>query len=72
MIIEYSSRPAKCKDCIYCGYYYPIKKDGNNSNYRRHKCKLTNKTTLLNNRVCDKWIMGCGVPDNFNYIKVNI
>jgi hypothetical protein len=25
MIIEYS-RKATCKDCIYCGYYYPLKK----------------------------------------------
>ena len=70
MIIEYPSRPAKCKDCIYCGYYHLVKKDGSISYTCRHKCKLTGSIVLLSDRVCDKWKMGCGIPRNFDHIKI--
>jgi hypothetical protein len=65
MIIEYT-RPAKCKDCIYCGYYYPKKKNGGDGWSRRHKCKITGDTVLLSDRVCDSWKMGCGMPDRYD------
>lgn len=70
MIFEYS-RSAKCKDCLYCGYYYPKKKDGLPSRLRRHKCKLTEKDVLLSNSVCGNWEMGCGEPGNYDYIITN-
>lgn len=69
-IIEYPYRPAKCKDCIYCGYYYPIKKDGTSALRSRHKCKRTEKDIKLTDRVCDNWKMGCGIPRNYNYIEI--
>ena len=69
MIIEYS-RKATCKDCIYCGYYYPLKKNGTQSRVCRHKCKLKNQDVLLSDYVCDSWKMGCSVPSNYDYIKV--
>jgi len=68
MIIEYT-RSAKCKDCIYCGYYHPFKKNGDKSYVHRHKCKLTDNIVLLDDPVCDKWKMGCGVPSNYNCIN---
>lgn len=71
MIIEYPSHPAKCKDCIYCGYYRPKKKDGTESLLYRHKCKRTEKDILLSDKVCDEWKMGCGIPSNYDYIKID-
>ena len=71
MIIEYAPRPAKCKDCKYCGYYYPKKKCGESSRFRRHKCKLTDTAVLLADKVCDEWKMGCGIPNNYDYIKID-
>lgn len=70
MIIEYPSRPAKCKDCIFCGYYHPKNKDGTESRNHRHKCKRTEKDILLTDRVCDNWKMGSGIPRNYNYIEI--
>ena len=70
MIIEYPSRKARCKDCIYCGYYYPIKKNGEESNMRRHRCKRTGRDILLSDYVCNDWRMGCGIPSNYNHIKI--
>lgn len=70
MIIEYPPRPAKCKDCIFCGYYRKTNKDGSESNRRSHKCKRTGKDVLLTDRVCDDWKMGCGIPRNYNHIKI--
>ena len=70
MIIEYPSRKAKCKDCVYCGYYHIVKKNGNMSYVRRHKCRLTGDIILLSDIVCDKWKIGCGVPRNYDYIKL--
>lgn len=70
MIIEYPSRLAKCKDCIFCGYYHPQKKDGTESRNYRHKCKRTEKDILLSDSVCDDWKMGSGIPRNYNYIKI--
>lgn len=70
MIIEYPSRPAKCKDCIFCGYLHPIKKDGTESRNYRHRCKRTGNDILLTDRVCDDWKMGCGIPSNYGYIEI--
>lgn len=69
-IIEYPSRPAKCKDCIYCGYFHPLKKNGEEAKSYRHKCKRTEKEITLSDRVCDDWKMGCGIPRNYMYIKI--
>ncbi|GEM_PF-4130452 len=69
MIIEYPSRPARCKDCVFCGYYHPLKRNGLRSKTRRHKCKITGEEILLTDRVCDSWKMGCGIPSNYDYIK---
>lgn len=45
IIIEYPSRPAKCKDCIYCGYFHPLKKNGEESrNYRHQTDRETHPT----------------------------
>lgn len=70
MIIEYPSRAAVCKDCIYCGSFHPKKKDGTESRLRRHRCKQTGNDILLSDRVCDKWKMGCGIPRNYEHIKI--
>lgn len=70
MIIEYPSRPAKCKDCVFCGYYRKTNKDGSESKRRSHKCKQTEKEVSLSDRVCNKWKMGCGIPRNYNYIEL--
>jgi hypothetical protein len=71
MIIEYPSRAARCKDCIFCGYYYPKNKDGSESRSKRHKCKKSEEIILLDDKVCDKWVMGSGIPRNYNYINAN-
>lgn len=69
-IIEYPSRPAKCKDCIYCGYFQPLKKNAEEAKNYRHRCKRTSKEVTLSDRVCDDWKMGCGIPRNYIHIKL--
>lgn len=39
MIIEYT-RSAVCKDCVYCSYYYKMKKDGTLYKRKSYKCDL--------------------------------
>ena len=67
MIIQYI-REARCKDCKYCGYYYPLKKNGEESNLRRHKCKRTGMPVSLSKKVCKDWELGCGIPANYDRI----
>jgi hypothetical protein len=65
MTIITITRNAKCKDCKYCEWFYPPKKDGTTSKLKRHICsnlessrygaKNSGKTITQNDLVCDKW-----------------
>lgn len=69
MIIEYT-REAICEDCQYCGFYFPLKKNGKESKLRRYKCKITGAEIRLSKRICEKCVLGFGVPIYYDYIKV--
>jgi len=64
-MIIIQQRPATCKDCDYCKYFYPVKNDGTEYKMKGHKCQITGKIILLSNRVCDKWKIGYGGSDPF-------
>jgi hypothetical protein len=67
MTITYEAR---CKDCRFCGYYNPLKKDGTESRITRHKCAITNKQVCKRDLVCDKWIINySGIPYSFTHIE---
>jgi len=62
--------PARCKDCIYCGYYHITKKDGTKSYVRRHTCYLTGNDARLKDKVCERWKMNAsGTPHYFDRIR---
>lgn len=70
MTIHYSAR---CKDCRYCGYYNPLKKDGTESRVIRHKCYVTNKQICKRDLVCDRftesWANWSSIPYSFSHIE---